>query len=100
MKRVEFTRAVKAKVYHRAKGRCENPQCPSPHLIRKLVYDHINPCVFSGIEGGTEANCQLLCEECHAAKTKLDIRAISKSNRIRKREIGPKEWVIRARREQ
>ena len=36
-------------------------------------------------------NCQVLCRACHNAKTKRDIKAISKSKRIIKKRTQPRK---------
>ncbi len=38
-----------------------------------------------------ETNLQLLCHECHATKTKLDVKVKAKVARIRKRNLGIKK---------
>jgi len=62
---------------------------------RKIVgklraeFDHITPLILGG--RNAEGNIQLLCHECHGAKTKLDVKLKAKVARIRKRELGIKK---------
>ena len=46
--------------------------------------DHILPVALGG--GPELENLQLLCQRCHAAKTRQDRRRISKANRVRQAE--------------
>jgi 5-methylcytosine-specific restriction endonuclease McrA len=48
--------------------------------------DHIIPLVLGG--GHRESNLQWLCEPCHRAKTKLDVKLKAKVSRVRKRHLG------------
>jgi 5-methylcytosine-specific restriction endonuclease McrA len=54
--------------------------------------DHITPDAFAcdllGYEINDIRNCQVLCVKCHKAKTKQDVKAISKADRIRKKHLG------------
>ena len=61
--------------------------------------DHIVPVALGGSNDIT--NLQLLCRACHAEKSRIDIRAIAKANRmrcrmcgsqLRKQPIGWKKW--------
>lgn len=94
MARVEFTKAVKLAAWRRAGGRCEH--CTALLGGKVGHYDHVNPEAFS--HDASLENCQLLCVECHDAKTNgTDKPAIAKSNRIRTRHVGiKKERGIRA----
>ena len=51
--------------------------------------DHIVPLVLGGEH--RETNLQWLCEPCHAAKTKLDVKLKAKVARIRKKNLGIKK---------
>lgn len=48
--------------------------------------DHVIPLILGGQH--RESNLQLLCVECHAAKTKLDVKLKAKVARIRKANLG------------
>lgn len=51
--------------------------------------DHIIPLILGGAH--REANLQWLCEPCHKAKTKLDVKLKAKVARVRKRHLGIKK---------
>lgn len=51
-----------------------------------LEIDHIVPLELGGAE--EDWNCEGLCPDHHAQKTKADARAIAKARRIRKKEAG------------
>ena len=44
-------------------------------------FDHITPLILGG--QNRESNIQLLCHECHGAKTKLDVKLKAKVARVR-----------------
>lgn len=48
--------------------------------------DHVIPLIIGGLH--RETNLQLLCHECHAGKTKLDVKLKAKVARVRKRNLG------------
>lgn len=49
-------------------------------------FDHVIPLILGG--ENRETNLQLLCDECHAAKTRLDVKLKAKVARVRKRRLG------------
>lgn len=51
--------------------------------------DHVIPLILGGQH--RETNLQLLCHECHGAKTKLDVKIKAKVARIRKKNLGIKK---------
>jgi 5-methylcytosine-specific restriction protein A len=51
--------------------------------------DHIVPLILGGQH--RETNMQLLCHECHGAKTKLDVKLKAKVAGSRKRKLGIKK---------
>lgn len=57
----------------------------------RAEYDHVIPLIIGGSH--KESNLQLLCNECHAAKTKLDVKVKAKIARVRKRNLGIKKPV-------
>jgi hypothetical protein len=88
-KRSEFSSKTRDQAYARAKGKCENHACGLPLQIGKFAYDHILPDALGGKP--TLANCQVLCSDCHGAKTaKQDVPRIRKADRQRKAHIGAK----------
>lgn len=52
----------------------------------RAEYDHVTPLILGG--ENRESNIQLLCHECHSAKTKLDVKIKAKVARVRKRNLG------------
>lgn len=81
---VEFKRKVRAEVFRRAAGRCE--QCLAALKVGEGEVDHILPV---GLGGEPSAdNARLLCRSCHKDKTAADIGRICKANRQRDRHTG------------
>lgn len=76
---------VRDRVANKAKVCCV--QCARP-VIGKLraEIDHVIPLILGGSH--RETNLQLLCNECHAAKTKLDVKLKAKVARVRQRHLG------------
>ncbi len=52
-------------------------------------FDHVIPLIIGG--KNCESNLQLLCQECHGAKTALDVKLKAKVARVRQRHIGVKK---------
>lgn len=52
-------------------------------------FDHVTPLILGG--QNRESNLQLLCNECHGAKTKLDVKLKSKVARVRQKSFGIKK---------
>jgi 5-methylcytosine-specific restriction endonuclease McrA len=77
---------VKARLYLDAEGRCKH--CTRFIDGSALVgeYDHIIPLILGG--ENKESNLQLLCSECHATKSLLDVKLKAKVARVRKRHLG------------
>lgn len=83
--RREFRRATKAAAWERCGGACEG--CARKFADGDCVeFDHIVPDALR--KNADLANCQVLCTECHKAKTKGDITTIAKSVRIAKKFNG------------
>jgi 5-methylcytosine-specific restriction endonuclease McrA len=77
---------VKARIYLDAEGRCA---CCTRFIDGAALvgeYDHIIPIILGG--ENREKNLQLLCSECHAGKTKRDVKIKAKVARVRKRHLG------------
>lgn len=55
----------------------------------RAEFDHLIALAIGG--QNREGNIRLLCHECHAAKTKLDVKLKAKAVRIRKRHLGIKK---------
>lgn len=84
--RNEFSRKTKAQAFERSKGLCENKACGIKLFPGKIAYDHVNPDWTSG--DNSLENCEVLCLDCHKAKTALDQGDIAKVKRIRDKHIG------------
>jgi len=76
---------VKERVARKADDCC---QCCTRRIAGGLraEIDHIIPLIIGGQH--REANLQLLCHECHAAKTVRDVKIKAKVARLRKRGLG------------
>lgn len=80
---------VKVRVYLLAEGKCI---CCTRFIDgSKIVaeYDHVVPLILGG--ENRESNLQLLCSECHSAKSVLDVKLKAKVARVRKRHLGIKK---------
>jgi 5-methylcytosine-specific restriction enzyme A len=85
MSRKEFTRKTMEAAFARCGGQCQG--CGAKLFPGKYAYDHILPDQLGGEP--TLENCQVLCTNCHSAKTfKTDIPKIRKSDRQRDKHIG------------
>lgn len=85
--RQEFPDKVKVAAFDRAKGRCE--VCTAKLFVGKYQYDHIIPTAVGGPP--TLDNCRVACTACHGEKTaKVDVPAIAKSERIKRKHAGAK----------
>lgn len=79
---------VKERIARRADGCCQSCRRKIVGALR-AEFDHITPLILGG--RNAESNIQLLCHECHSAKTKLDVKLKANVARIRKRELGIKK---------
>lgn len=52
----------------------------------RAEFDHAIPLILGGEH--RESNLQILCHECHGAKTKLDVKLKAKVARVRARNLG------------
>ncbi len=87
MNREEFPAKVKVAAFDRANGRCE--VCSARLFVGKFQYDHIIPTAVGGPP--TLENCRVACTACHGKKTAtVDVPAIAKSERIKRKNIGAK----------
>ncbi len=87
---------VKARIYLDAEGKCK---CCTRFIDGSALvaeYDHAIPLIIGG--QNRETNLQLLCSECHAKKTKLDVKLKAKVARVRAKHIGiaPKRQKIQS----
>lgn len=77
---------VRLRIFDRDQGRCQS--CTRKVGIggEAYQYDHIVPLIAGGAH--SEANLQLLCTDCHKAKTREDVAEKSKVASIRKKHLG------------
>lgn len=80
--------SVKERIARKADDRCT--KC-TREITGKLraEFDHATPLILGGKHA--ESNLQLLCHECHGAKTKRDIKIKAKVARNHKRKLGIKK---------
>ena len=76
---------VRDRIARKADDCCQ--QCRRP-IVGKLraEFDHIVPLILGG--ANREVNIQMLCSECHAAKSKFDVRLKAKVARVRAKHLG------------
>ena len=77
--RKEFSRKTMRQAFERARGRCERCQIVLRPGMRR-EYDHRITDYHS--KRNDLYNCQVLCQNCHALKTKKDRKHIAKSERV------------------
>lgn len=84
--RREFPKAIKVASI-KANTRDNVTYCEGCGLpAKRFHFDHRNP---DGLTGQpTLENCQLLCEPCHAEKTKQDVANIAKAKRREASHLG------------
>lgn len=84
--RQEFPGKVRAAAFDRSGGKCE--ACGAKLIGSNTPrYDHRVPDAVGGQP--TLENCQVLCRNCHGAKTeKQDVPAIARTKRIRRKHIN------------
>src|SRR3954467_5173073 len=78
---------VQDRVSQRSNDCCVKCCRPVTGKLRAEI-DHVIPLIIGGKH--QEDNLQLLCHECHSAKTKLDVKLKAKVARVRKRHLGIK----------
>lgn len=76
---------VKDRVAHKADDCCPKCQRAIKGKLR-AEFDHVIPLILGG--ENRESNLQLLCNECHSSKTKLDVRLKAKVARVRRARLG------------
>lgn len=81
-------RGVKERVARKAGDCCQKCGREVGGKLR-AEFDHVTPLILGGKHA--ESNLQLLCHECHRAKTTLDVKLKAKVTRIRKKHLGIKK---------
>ncbi|MFC4319522.1 HNH endonuclease [Rhizobium alvei] len=84
MKRVEFSRKIRALSFAKCKGYCE--ACRAKLKPCEAEYDHITPLALGG--DSSLDNCQVICKVCHKSKSADDVRRIRKADRQRDKNSG------------
>ena len=85
---------VKERVARKANDCCQKCTRKVGGKLR-AEFDHAIPLIVGG--SNRETNLQLLCHECHARKTKLDVKIKAKVARVRNTKLGiRKPRTIRA----
>lgn len=74
---------VKDRVARKAGDRCQKCTREIGGKLR-AEFDHVTPLILGG--GHRESNLQLICNECHLAKTRLDMKIKAKVARVRRRQ--------------
>lgn len=76
---------VKDRIARKADDCCQ--KCTRP-IVGKLraEFDHVIPLILGGEH--REQNLQMLCSDCHTAKSKLDLRLKAKVARVRAKHLG------------
>ncbi len=85
MSRQEFPIKVRKAAYDRAAGICECG-CGVPFGKERVEYDHVIPARLGG--DNSLENCKALRLSCHKAKTRSDLKSISKVRRAEKQQRG------------
>lgn len=79
MTRHNFTPAQRRAAYERAGHICQGKDCGRPLSFSEAEIDHVQA---DGLCGpATLDNAECLCGPCHLAKTKTDVKRISKAKR-------------------
>lgn len=100
MPRREFTKTVKKQIIARSTNKDGQICCEGCNLIlglKKYDIDHTHPDGLTAEKRKlTAEDGQLLCKQCHKAKTKRDVQAMRKADRVRNRHTGataPKQTI-------
>ena len=89
--RCEFPKTVRRAAWKRSGERCEfifndGSRCGCDLTQTKFAYDHIDP---DGLTGKpTLENCQVICDPCHKAKTRQDVKNICQAKRREDARLG------------
>lgn len=77
---------TRLRIFDRCKGRCQGCGCKVGPAVKPFAYDHITALVNGG--ENRESNLQILCDPCHAIKTRKDMAEKSRFATRRKRQHG------------
>jgi len=77
---------VKDRIALKAEDYCQSCQRRVGQGGLRAEFDHVIPLILGGAHA--ESNLRLLCHECHAAKTRLDVKLKAKVARVRKKNLG------------
>ncbi len=91
-RRKEFSKATKAQAWDRCEGQCQ--KCTARLITGAIHFDHKIMAALN-VKGSklvinSLANCQVLCTNCHAGKTRVDRKIIAKAHRLEERHFGMK----------
>lgn len=89
MSRTEFPKKVRRDAFMRAAGHCEGTGCGCKLTTGKFQYDHRIPDWMGGEP--ILSNCQVLCSDCHKAKTAQDAADRGKAQRREDAHRGIKD---------
>jgi 5-methylcytosine-specific restriction endonuclease McrA len=78
---------VKERIARKAVDTCQHCQRKIAPPLR-AEFDHIVSLILGGQH--RESNLQLLCDACHKAKTRLDVKLKAKVARVRQKNLGIK----------
>ncbi|MBZ9939182.1 HNH endonuclease [Mesorhizobium sp. BR1-1-16] len=87
MSRREFPAKIRQQAFARSQGNCES--CGAHLYPGKFAYDHVIPDALGGEPVLT--NCEVLCDNCHGAKTTgTDVPRIAKARNQQRSYIDAK----------
>lgn len=75
------------RIFNRCEERCMGCSRKVGNGLR-YAFDHIKALINGG--ENRESNIQILCEECHKKKTRVDVAEKARVNRIRSKHLGIK----------
>lgn len=76
--------SVRLRLYDKGNGCC--PVCTLPLRNGHMAADHIKPLEDGG--ENREKNLQIICVQCHIAKTKVENSVRARANRVKAKHVG------------